>query len=454
MSRTFVSYTFATLLATVSLQAQGVDPAIAALWKNPIFQKQLIGSYGINSNIEPSLNANEQEIYDQIVPLIGTEPDQALSYLKRYTLPESSALFDFTLANLLFQKGDTRGAIEAYQAALKKFPAFRRAYQNLGVIYVQKGGHKEAIQLFTKAIALGQSDGLTFGLLGSAYVANNDFVAGEAAFRNALMLTPEVKDWKLGLARAFFSQSKFADAASLLESMVAENPNDATTWNLLASAHVGLNDLEKAAQDFEMIDQLGQATVENLNTQADIYVNLGLMDLAAEAYQRAYDKGDKSNITGPLRAAEILLARDGVSAAQKLLASVKASAGGNLPQSEQLKILRVEAKLAQSSGKREEAAAMLEQVVALDPLDGESLLSLGQFYATTDNPEKATFLYERAANLEDFTADANVRLAQLLVGKNKYNEAIPLLKRAQELKPRPAVAKFLEDLERFTKARR
>ena len=56
-------------------------------------------------------------------------------------------------------------------------------------------------------------------------------------------------------------------------------------------------------------------------------------------------------------------------------------------------------------------------------------------------------------SLEKFEADAKVRHAQLLVGQRKYAEALPLLRRAQELKPREDVQKFLEQVERFAKSR-
>ncbi len=59
-----------------------------------------------------------------------------------------------------------------------------------------------------------------------------------------------------------------------------------------------------------------------------------------------------------------------------------------------------------------------------------------------------------ARGIKDHEMDASVRLAQLKVGQGKYEEAIPLLKRAQDIQPRDSVGRFLEDLERFMKTRR
>jgi Flp pilus assembly protein TadD len=96
---------------------------------------------------------------------------------------------------------------------------------------------------------------------------------------------------------------------------------------------------------------------------------------------------------------------------------------------------------------------LLEELVALDPLDGESLILLGQYCARSGDTEKAVFYYERAESLEKHEADAKIRHAQLLVGQGKYGEALPLLRRAQDLKPRDDVQKYLEQVERVAKTR-
>jgi hypothetical protein len=50
--------------------------------------------------------------------------------------------------------------------------------------------------------------------------------------------------------------------------------------------------------------------------------------------------------------------------------------------------------------------------------------------------------------LEAFEADAKVRHAQLLAQNGRREEALPLLRRAQAIDPRPSVQDFLDDLQR------
>jgi len=111
-------------------------------------------------------------------------------------------------------------------------------------------------------------------------------------------------------------------------------------------------------------------------------------------------------------------------------------------------MLKLEARLAAARNEvGDEQARILEEIVKLDPLDGETLILLGQHYAAT-NVEKAVFYFERAEGVEKTEADARLRHAQVLVRNGKYQEALPLLKRALELKPREDVQHYAEQVER------
>ena len=101
-----------------------------------------------------------------------------------------------------------------------------------------------------------------------------------------------------------------------------------------------------------------------------------------------------------------------------------------------------------------ETVSVLEEIVKLDPLDGEALMLLGQLYSKQNEPDRAIFYYERAESLDAFEVRAKIRHAQALVGMGRYNEAIPLLRRVQEVKPLDDIARYLEQVERIAKTRR
>jgi tetratricopeptide (TPR) repeat protein len=430
---------------------------MSSLWENPVFKKHLLGTFGINSEIEPSFrDENEASDYEQISAIMQSDAADALENLmKLAAVPDASARIEFAIGNILFQK-DRRGEAEKFfQRALEKFPNYRQAHNNLAILYVQSGSHAKAIQHFTEAIRLGASDGTSYGLLGVSYLGVEKFLAAEGAFRNAMLLRPEVKDWEMGLVQSLFRQEKWPEIISILNRLIEANPQDASLWELQAGAYLGNKNTLAAAANFEIMDNLGKLTAEQLSTLGDIYINESMLDVAADAYLRAFEKaGVAGGVDRPLRAAEILIGREGFDAARDLIQRVKVAAGKDLKPVDERKLLKLQAKIDMAAGKQDEAAKTLEQVVSLDPLDGDALIMLGQYYQEKNENEKAIARYEQAASVPEHEHTAKVRHAQLLVSIGKYEQVVPLLKRALEVQQSDSVSRFLEDIERFMKSRR
>lgn len=424
------------------------------IWNDAEFKRQFLGSYGINAEVEPRVTPEERDVLQKLIPLMANDMPAARKLLEKAIKPESTALFDYTLGNICFQQDELIIARDALRKAVAKFPSFRRAHKSLGLVYLRDGKYGDAIDSLTRSIELGGIDGLSFGLLGFAYVAKENFVAAESAYRYAAILQPENFDWKLGLARCMFRQQKHAEAVALLDELIKKKPERTDFWLLQASAYLGLKEPLKAAENYEFVARAGKATVASLTALGDIYVNQNLYDLAAEAYIRAIALDPSQKPAGPIRAVEILVARGASAQATRVIAAVKTQLTGSLVDAEKRKLLKLEARATMAEGGGGEAAKVLEEIVALDPLDGEALLLLGQHYGKQNDPQKALFYYERAGSLDAFEGPAKLRQAQVLVMQSKFQEAIPLLRRVQEIKPQDDVARYLDQVERIAKARR
>jgi tetratricopeptide (TPR) repeat protein len=186
---------------------------------------------------------------------------------------------------------------------------------------------------------------------------------------------------------------------------------------------------------------------------ADIYVNEGLYDVSVMYYIRALGMEPRGKAERPIRAAKVLVARGASGSAETLLAEVERVFAGELTDDERKDMLKMKARMAVARGSGEEEAQILNEIVTLDPMDGEALILLGQYHARKGDAEQAVFLYERAAKIEKYEADAKVRHAQLLVGKGNYAEALPLLRSAQQIKPRENIQAYLEQVERVSRGR-
>ena len=104
-----------------------------------------------------------------------------------------------------------------------------------------------------------------------------------------------------------------------------------------------------------------------------------------------------------------------------------------------------------ANGAGDKAITTLEQIVQKDPLDGEALMLAGDFYSKNGQKEKAEFRYQTAASISGFEAEAFVKHAQLLVQSQKYTQATELLKKAQKVKPRDNVQRYLEKVEQLAR---
>ena len=460
------------LLAPVLLALQSGTPAVPppepseelpkialsdaqrAVFGDDLFERRFAESYAAETDIEPKLLDPERKGMLEVLKLIQADKmAEAAAMLQKMRTDASSAVLDFTLGNIAFQKEDFSTAIEEYGKSVQKFPRFRRAWRNLSLIHVRNGDLEKALPALTKVVELGGADSTTYGLMGFAYSNLDKPIAAESAYRMAILLDPATRDWKLGLAKAFFKQKRFADAAALTAELIKETPDAADLWLLQANAFVGLGQSMKAAQNYEIVDRLGKTTVDSLNMLGDIYVNEGLYDIAVTCYERAMLKTPRGAAERPIRAAKVLVGRGASADAEGLISQIERIYGAELKEAERKDLLKMKARMAVARGAGEDEARILEEIVAIDPLDGEALILLGQYHGRVGDSAKAVFLYERAAKLERFEADAKVRHAQLLVGQGKYADALPLLRSAQQVKPRENIQQYMEQVERVARSR-
>ncbi|MCA9321990.1 MAG: tetratricopeptide repeat protein, partial [Planctomycetes bacterium] len=422
------------------------DPA--SIWKDPEFRERLAQSYVAETDIEPRVSQVEREQLSEVFQFISDgKTDLALALLERLRGDAASAAIDFTIANLHLEREQADEALAAYQVAVQKHPKFRRAWQMLGEIQVQRGDFEQALPALTRVIELGGGDGFIYGAMGIAYTNAGDFTSAESAFRMATMFQPQRVDWKFGLAETLFRQERFADAIALFETLIAAQPDRADLWRAQGDAYAMMEQPMKAAENYEMVDRLGGATADTLNNLGDIYANQQLFDLAVDGYLRSMVKAPQQPFDRHVRAARFLAQNGAFEATASLIKGIEDTYAARLDETARTSLLHLQARMAAATGAADDQAQVLAKIVELNPLDGEALILLGEHAARIGNSEEAIFYYERAANLEAFTADASLRHAELLVRQSHYAEALPLLRRAQKIKPRDNVQEYLDQVE-------
>lgn len=431
-----------------------LDHPLAAIWNDPAFARQLLGSYGFAAEVEPRLSAEEQQFWrEKVVPALRGDANKALAELLPRVKPDASALFDFTVGNLYFQSEDLTNAVRFFEQATVKHPSFRRAWKQLGLALLRDGKFAAAIAPLARSVALGDMDGKAFGLLAFANLSAGKNVSAEAAYRQAILLEPDNADFKLGLVKALVAQANYDGALALLDELLLLQPERETLWTIQANVFLQKNQPAKAAVNFEVLRRLDKITADQLATLGDIYMTQEARELALGAYLEAVEKDGWQRPARALRAVEILVSRGAYAEAKKLSDQVRATAGANLAANDELKLLKLEAKTAMATGAGEDAIVVLEQIITRNPLDGEALLLAGDYYARNGDLERAEFRYDAAAKISGFEADAYVKQAQLLVKSAKYAQATEVLKKAQRVRPRDNVQRYLERIEQLARGR-
>ncbi len=448
-------FSFLGLLASrAASQSAGLDEETRVhFWSNPEFVKRFMGAYGVHSEIEPPFQTlEEQETFNGLLDVMRDNPSEAIQHLQKMIVPSSNARLPFALGLLYFQEGEVAKAIPQFELALSKFPDFRRAHQQLGFALAQEERYEEAAKSLTKALNLGARNAAVYGLLGFSYLNLRKHISAEIAYLNALLLAPEIQDWKLGLIKSYIARSNYSQAVALLDEVLAENPESASLWSLQANVFLQMEDNQRAAVNFEMLRKMRKATLANLMLLGDIYMLDGSLELALPVYLDAIEKDGAGDVRRSLRAAEILVSQGAWTEAEQLFRKIKQHHQATISAEEEAKLLKLESQAAIANGEGEQALAVLEQIISKNPLDGEALLLAGEFYAQEGESAKAVFRYEMAAKISGFEADAWLKHAQLLVKQQKYNPALELLQKAQKTNPRDYVQKYLDAVERVARS--
>lgn len=446
-----------TSIATIpamKFDEQPVDPSnpLANAFKDPVFVKSFLGGYGVKADVEPKFDqskTNEVAFYRELAQVMAQDLSKAAYMISTNLTEESSPIFDYTLGTIMLQNGEIGKAVTHLEKAIEKFPSFLRAWRNLGMAQVRAGNYGEAVKPFTKAVELGGVDGQLYGMLGYCYMNEERYLPAEGAYRNAMIFMPEHKDWKMGLIKSLLGQNKFAEANRLVAEMLAKNPNDLSLWTLQASILTQQEDFKGAAVNYEVLRKFGKIDFRQLMVLGDIYMSQDAKDLALEVYLEGVDKEEPGKAERTVRAAAILASRGAFDEAEQLVRKIRTIHGDKLTAEEDLKLLKVTSKAALAKGDTESAMKNLEKIIEKDPLDGEALLMVGDHYLKNQDYEKAEYRFDLAGRITGFEADALVKKAQIKVKQQKYTLAVEDLRKAQKIKPRDSVQRYLEAVERI-----
>jgi tetratricopeptide (TPR) repeat protein len=422
------------LLGKMNVEPQGK--------KGGLDPKRIInGSNSFLKEREPEMNAEEFALYERVVEMFETNAPLAVKLLEAMmgNKEPPSPAFEFILGNAYYNADLVEKAEASYRSAVKRYPEFVRAWNNLGVLCYTAGRYADAVPCFSKAVTLGDRDPMTFGLLGSCLEREEDDVAAELAFMQALGGDPGNTEWKEGLLRVSIRQKQFARAESLVKKLVKDHPQETRYWLVYANILLSENRKLDATLVLETAAGTGVADADQLALLGDLYAD---QDFAAEAlrtYQRllamAPEMGERRLLT---------------------LAGLQTNAGKYREAKETLDRLepkvaparRVELLAARAdwhvAQKQWPAArAQLEALLQLAPFNGRALLGLGRAFVAEGDPVHAQFAFEAAARVDEVKYAASLELANLELKNRHYGRSVDYLQQALRIERTDAVEDYL-----------
>lgn len=461
------------ILAMPLVQAERIIPP-ANMFRDPQFLKAFVGSYGILSDVEPRVNNEERALLTRVrehfVESRFREAEQEIvSYVKMVeeTSEEEDAAESispalvFVLGNLYFQADRPEDARRSFLEAIRRYPRFRRAWTNLGYLHISQNKMDEALPALQKAIELGEGSARVFGLLGYCHLLRKNPVAAENAYRQAYLLDANSRDWKLGLAQALIAQSKFAEGASLIGTLIEENANDKQLWLQQTNAYLAMERKDDAAVNLEILRLKGLADESNLNLLGNLYMDREEPQLALNAYLAAIDKASELDVERAMKSARILNDYGFPEKAGTFIAKIREKVGQDPSKEVAVSLLLTEVRVAQTKEDTDRAGELLAELLELDPANGQVLLEMARHQAglarnEQDEEKRATLVAEAKTNYElairdedqDIAYSSHLGLGQMLVRERRYQDALSSLERALGIRKRESLEQYVSRVRR------
>lgn len=437
-------YTFFFFSVFISLHGQAPKPELTQdFWNNPSFVRSFMGDYGFRSDIEPKVSKSEQNVLGEVIAKAENQLEEAITYLEKKLDEKSSPALDYALGTMYYQISRLSAAQGAYKKAIDKFPTFLRAHKNLGLVLLNLGNLDQASKSLTKAISLGDGDGITYIALGYCHLSLERYLSAENAYRMGMLLLPDSKDARNGLVNCFLYTERFPEALALLDELLHQDPQDTFCHRARAEVLQALKKEKKAVVSLETLKRMGKLKLADYMVLGDLYHNLELFDQSLRIYEEAITKKNKLPLRSYVRVARILISRGSYQDGFSYLEKIEKIFGKGYSDEDEKEIRLLQAEVMRATGKDEDAHKILTTLVTQHPLEGKAHLILGQLALNKQEFIEAGIRFDRAAQDPDYKTPALLEHARMLVSNQKYKKAIELLEEAQAHEPQKRVEKYL-----------
>jgi tetratricopeptide (TPR) repeat protein len=309
-------------------------------------------------------------MYEEMMSMYGRS-EYATKAIEEYRLAiendPSSEYLNASLAELYAKTGRIRDAVLEAQDIIKRDPNNLEAHKLLGRIYLRSLGDLQpgsqsrevlglAIEQYEAMVRIEPKSPDNHLLLGRLYFLNKDAVKAETEFKAAVNLDPTSEEAITNLAYLYNDEGANNKAAELLKS-VPDAQRSSKIYAALGSTYEQQKDYKNAIAAFRQALSMDKENLDAMRGLAQNLANDNQIDAALDEYRTIQD-ADPQDATAAMRVAEIYRRQGKFDLAMENLKKAAALV------QDSLEIPYNEALILEAQGKYEDAATVLQKLVA------------------------------------------------------------------------------------------
>jgi Flp pilus assembly protein TadD len=168
------------------------------------------------------------------------------------------------LGSALYYEGDTSGAINAFQEALRTSPEHGEALRNLGVLMLERGRTSEAASILARAAKAAPDNPATRLHLGTALESQGKLDSALTQYQLSVRLKPGEVRYRFSLATALQKFGRYDAALAQYDTMLELAPDNPLVHHNLAVALYNTGDIQRAWAELQQAKKLGGPVNPNL----------------------------------------------------------------------------------------------------------------------------------------------------------------------------------------------
>ncbi|HEX3586430.1 MAG TPA: tetratricopeptide repeat protein, partial [Candidatus Angelobacter sp.] len=309
-------------------------------------------------------------MYEEMMSMYGRS-EYATKAIEEYRLAiendPSSEYLNASLAELYAKTGRIRDAVLEAQDIIKRDPNNLEAHKLLGRIYLRSLGDLQpgsqsrevlglAIEQYEAMVRIEPKSADNHLLLGRLYFLNKDAVKAETEFKTAVNLDPTSEEAITNLAYLYNDEGANNKAAELLKS-VPDAQRSSKIYAALGNTYEQQKDYKNAIAAFRQALSMDKENLDAMRGLAQNLANDNQIDAALDEYRTIQD-ADPQDATAAMRVAEIYRRQGKFDLAMENLKKAAALV------QDSLEIPYNEALILEAQGKYEDAATVLQKLVA------------------------------------------------------------------------------------------